>query len=112
VNQRSLLLAFHLTFHLRARFALRNISSWTANATRIASASASHRRVEPSTSVNRNVTTPEGAAAADTLTGFHKERRPAPNIGTSDPVIGCDVFRDKFSGFTHVVYCEAVKPLA
>src|SRR5258708_2069622 len=28
------------------------------------SASASHRRVEPSTSVNRNVATPEGAAAA------------------------------------------------
>ena len=46
-----------------ASIALRNTSSWAASATRIASASASHRRVEPSTSVNRNVTTPEGAAA-------------------------------------------------
>src|SRR5258705_6634630 len=36
-------------------------SSWTRNAARIASASASHRRVDPSISVNRNVTTPEGA---------------------------------------------------
>jgi hypothetical protein len=30
--------------------------------------------------VNKNVTTPEGAAAADTLTGFHKERGLAPMI--------------------------------
>ena len=35
---------------------------------RIASASASHRRVEPSMSVNRNVTTPEGGHPADTRT--------------------------------------------
>src|SRR6202012_3172498 len=35
-------------------------------AARIPCASASHRRVEPSTSVNKNVTTPEGAAAVDT----------------------------------------------
>ena len=41
----------------------RNTSSCAASATRIASASASHRRVEPSTSVNRNVTTPEGGTA-------------------------------------------------
>ena len=47
-----------------ASIAARNTSSWAASATRIASASVSHRRVEPSTSVNRNVTTPEGAAAA------------------------------------------------
>ena len=40
--------------------AVRNISSCAASATRIASASASHRRVEPSMSVNRNVTTPDG----------------------------------------------------
>ena len=33
------------------------------SATRIASASASHRRVDPSISVNKNVTTPKGAAA-------------------------------------------------
>ena len=39
----------------------RNTSSWAARAGRMPFASASHRRVEPSTSVNRNVTTPEGA---------------------------------------------------
>src|SRR5208337_504582 len=33
----------------------------------------SHRRVEPSTSVNKNVTTPDGATTGDTLTGCHKE---------------------------------------
>ena len=49
------------------------------------SASAAHRRVEPSTSVNKNVTAPEGAAAADTLTGFHKEGGPTSNIGGSRP---------------------------
>ena len=42
-------------------------------AARIASASASHRRVEPSMSVNRNVTTPEGGSPADTRTGCHRE---------------------------------------
>src|SRR5437660_11512205 len=47
------------------------------------SASASHRRVEPSTSVNRNVTTPDGAGAADTLTGFHKHRVRACSISGS-----------------------------
>src|SRR5271163_3044874 len=41
--------------------AVRSTSSCAASAARIASASASHRRVEPSTSVNRNVTTPDGA---------------------------------------------------
>jgi hypothetical protein len=60
-----------------ASIAERNTSSWAANAARIASASASHRRVEPSTSVNRNVTTPDGAApgGADTLGDSHN--RPA-----------------------------------
>ena len=42
-----------------ASIAWRSTSSWAASATRIPSASASHRRVEPSTSVNRNVTTPK-----------------------------------------------------
>ncbi len=37
------------------------------------SASASHRRVEPSISVNKNVTTPEGGPSADTRTGCHTE---------------------------------------
>src|SRR6478609_9478968 len=41
-------------------------------------ASASHRRVEPSMSVNKNVTTPEGAAArsADTPAEFHNRHAP------------------------------------
>src|SRR5277367_3137532 len=60
-----------------ASIALHNTSSWAASAARISSASASHRRVEPSTSVNKNVTTPEGAAAtgADTPAAFHKQTR-------------------------------------
>jgi hypothetical protein len=33
--------------------------------------------------VNKNVTTPEGAAFANTLTGFHKECGPTSNIGGS-----------------------------
>ena len=45
-----------------ASIAVHNTSSSAAKAIRIASASASHRRVEPSTSVNKNVTTPEGEA--------------------------------------------------
>ena len=48
-----------------------NTLSWAASACRIPSASASHRRVEPSISVNRNVTTPEGGPPADTRTGCH-----------------------------------------
>ena len=40
--------------------ASRNTSSWVSSAARIASGSASQRRVEPSISVNRNVTTPRG----------------------------------------------------
>jgi hypothetical protein len=46
---------------------------------------ASPERVEPSASVNRNVTTPEGAAATDTRTGGHKQRHPTSNIGGSGP---------------------------
>ena len=58
---------------------------------RIASASASHRRVDPSTSVNRNVTTPEGAAAgsADTHAESHKRHAPTSYIGACGPVTGC-----------------------
>ena len=50
------------------------------HAARIASASASHRRVEPSTSVKRNVTTPEGAAAAGADTPAESHNRPAPTL--------------------------------
>src|ERR1700761_3119700 len=60
-----------------ASSALRTTSSWAASATRMASASASHRRVEPSTSVNKNVTTPEGAG---TSAECHNEHSPALDI--------------------------------
>jgi hypothetical protein len=43
--------------------AVRRTSSCATNADRIAPGSASHRRVDPSMSVKRNVTTPDGAAA-------------------------------------------------
>ena len=68
-----------------ASTAERSTSSWAASAARIASASASHRRVEPSTSVNRNVTTPEGAAArsADTPAESHNRHAPTSHIGGS-----------------------------
>ena len=69
-----------------ASIAERNTSSWTASAARISSAFASHRRVDPSTSVNRKVTTPEGAAAANTLTGFRKERAATSNITGIGPI--------------------------
>jgi hypothetical protein len=69
------------------------------------SASASHRRVDPSTSVNRNVTTPEGAAAgsADTYAGCHKEHSPTSNIGGSGPVTGYTCFRDELPRVAYVV---------
>ena len=54
--------------HACVSIALRSTSSCAVSAARIPSASASHRRVEPSMSVNRKVTTPEGAAAANTVT--------------------------------------------
>ena len=59
----------------------------TPSAARIACASASHRRVEPSTSVNKNVTTPEGAAAAgaDTPAESHNRRAPTCHIGGIQP---------------------------
>ena len=50
----------------------------THEAARMDCASDSHRRVEPSISVNRNVTTPEGAAArsADTPAESHNGQLP------------------------------------
>ena len=56
-----------------ASIALRNTSSCASRAARIPSALASHRRVEPSISVNRNVTTPDGGTPADTRTGCHTQ---------------------------------------
>jgi hypothetical protein len=66
-----------------ASIALRNTSSWAASAARIPSASASHRRVDPSTSVNKNVTTPEGAVAADTPAESHNRPASTSHIGRS-----------------------------
>src|SRR5277367_1781364 len=45
--------------------------SWAASAARISSASASHRRFEPSTSVNRKVTSPVGGTPVATRRGCH-----------------------------------------
>ena len=63
----------------------RNTSSWAASAARMPSASASHRRVEPSTSVNRNVTTPEGAAARSADTPAESHNRPRLPRTSADP---------------------------
>src|SRR5689334_17178176 len=70
-----------------ASIAARNASSWAASAARMPSASASHRRVEPSTSVNKNVTTPPGAAAAaaDTSAESHNGRAPTSYIDGTEP---------------------------
>ena len=70
-----------------ASIAARNTPSWAASATRIPSASFSHRRVEPSTSVNKNVTTPAGTAAAgaDTPAESHTRHTPASHIGGIRP---------------------------
>src|ERR1700688_1603501 len=91
-----------------ASIAVRNTSSWAVSATRIASASVSHRRVEPSTSVNRNVTTPEGADAgsADTHAGGPKEHSPTSNIGGSGPVTGYTFLRDELPRASDVVFFE------
>ena len=51
--------------------AMRNTSSCLTSATRTAAASDSHRRVEPSISVNRNVTPPKVGPRADTCTKCH-----------------------------------------
>ena len=58
-----------------ASTAVRSTSSWAANATRIASASASQRRVEPSISVNRNVTVPDGRSAISAVSHPAAPRR-------------------------------------
>ncbi len=65
-----------------ASITLHNTSSCAASAARIPSALASHRRVEPSTSVNKKVTTPEGAPAggADTPAESHTRRAPTCRI--------------------------------
>ena len=46
--------------------ALTTCPPWRANASRIASGCSSHRRVEPSMSVNKNVTVPDGNSATTT----------------------------------------------
>ena len=53
----------------------------------IASASASHRRVDPSISVNKNVTTPKGAPArsADTPAESHNRHAPTWHFAGTRP---------------------------
>ena len=56
----------------------------------MATASSSHRRVDPSMSVNRNVTTPEGRPPVDTRTGCHKMPTQPANLDT----VETRLFRD------------------
>ena len=58
-----------------------------ATAARIAFASSSHRRVEPSTSVNKNVTTPDGAPTvmASGGTGSPEQMPVTTILGPPDP---------------------------
>jgi hypothetical protein len=76
-----------------AWIAERTTSSCAASAARIASASASHRRVEPSTSVKRNVTTPDGrpALTADTQAECHTEHGRILHIGRSASTTGVSI---------------------
>lgn len=60
----------------RVSIADRRTSSWSMSAVRIASGSASHRRVEPSISVNRNVTVPEGRCSPTGRERTHRLIRP------------------------------------
>src|SRR5262249_9778628 len=54
--------------------------SCSASADLIATASASHRRVEPSTSVNRNVTVPDGPPTQPTLRPARPSRSMPPRV--------------------------------
>ena len=54
------------TYPSCAATAPRRISSWRANASAIASGSFSHRRIELSRSVNKNVTVPDGNSLTTT----------------------------------------------
>ena len=65
-----------------AAIADRKTSSCSANSTRITSASASHRRVELSMSVNRNVTVPDGLppAPSEALIGPVSQTRPRTTL--------------------------------
>src|ERR1700730_18899736 len=77
-----------------ASIALCDTSSWAASAACIPSASASHRRVEPSISVNKNVTTPEGGCPGDTRTGCHTKPTTTPQPATDFETLVRRLFRD------------------
>ena len=69
-------------------------SSCAASAARILSASASHRRVDPSISVNKNVTTPEGGRPGDTCTGCHTSPRQRCQPKRTFETLVSGLFRD------------------
>ena len=63
--------------------ASRRIASWRSSAGRIAAGCCSHSRVEPSRSVNRNVTVPDGSSGTSPPRRFPDARmiaRPAPPV--------------------------------
>src|SRR5579871_1014491 len=74
--------------------AARRITSWRASADRIASGAVSHDRVDPSMSVKRNVTVPDGASTTGVshdLTGSGLDRAGKPCPRAPDvPVPGRD----------------------
>jgi len=63
----------------------RSTSSCAITDVRIAAASASHRRVDPSISVNRNVTTPDGAVARSADTSAESHNRQLLPRTSADP---------------------------
>jgi hypothetical protein len=73
-------------------------SSCARSAARIAAASASHRRVDPSMSVNRKVTTPEGRSPVDTRTGCHKLPTSRGQLRRTFETLVCRLFRDASCG--------------
>jgi hypothetical protein len=67
------------TYPPACSIASRRISSWRRSAAAIASRSASHSRVEPSTSVNNSVTVPDGAPLIDAPPAGVASPRPPPD---------------------------------
>src|SRR4051812_34621403 len=68
----------------------RSTSSWRTRAARIASGSASQRRVEPSMSVNKNVTVPDGGCTPTAPERTHADRPAEHRNALSQAHLGTD----------------------